>query len=322
MEAIVRVDQLSYRYGECLAVDRLCFESQPGEVLGLLGPNGAGKTTTVRLLNGLLVPASGQLTVMGLDPVSQGCRLRRHTGVLTETPALYERLTARQNLNFFGVMAGMESPALETRIAELLAFFELTERANQRISAYSKGMKQRLALARALLHRPKILFLDEPTSGLDPEASRAVHELIESICRQNGQTVLLCTHNLHEAQRLCDRLVILDRGQLLAFGSMDDLRQQFVPGLWVAVEFLRPLPSAAAEQLLTIPGVVQVKPEDKRTWTIRVENESVVPSLASYLVAMNAALLSLMPRQVSLEEIYFKLQRGDRFAHQEVQHEY
>jgi ABC-2 type transport system ATP-binding protein len=322
VESIVHVDHLCHRYGDHLAVDNLSFDARPGEVLGLLGPNGAGKTTTVRVLNGLLSPASGEVSVLGLDPFAQGSRLRSQTGVLTETPALYERLTARQNLTFFGTLAGMDDDALRRRIAELLDFFELSERADQRITTYSKGMKQRLALVRALLHRPQVLFLDEPTSGLDPEASQMVHELVESICQENGQTVLLCTHNLHEAERLCDRLVILDRGRLLAFGSLDELRRQLLPGLWVAVELLRPLPPSSKLQIAALPGVVQVKMEDELHWLIHVEGESVVPSLAVCLVSLQAALLSLTPRQVSLQEIYFQVQRQNQNEKNEVPNEY
>jgi ABC-2 type transport system ATP-binding protein len=323
MEPVVQVDKLCYRYGEHLAVDHLSFEAHPGEVLGLLGPNGAGKTTTVRLMNGLLEPASGQMSILGLDPVVQDCDLRRHTGVLTETPALYERLTARQNLTFFGTMAGMVVADRESSIKELLAFFGLSDRAEDRVSSYSKGMKQRLALARALLHHPQILFLDEPTSGLDPEAAQSVHDLIESVSRQNGQTVLLCTHNLHEAERLCDRLVILDRGSLLAFGSLDELRKQYAPGLWVNVGFLNPLPAGDSvfKEISAFPGVLDLVPETEQSWALRVAEESVIPALVARLVSMDAALTSLVPRKVSLEDIYFELREDTSPLREEVQHE-
>ncbi|MDX9863329.1 MAG: ABC transporter ATP-binding protein [Anaerolineaceae bacterium] len=320
MESVIRVDNLCYRYGKHLAVDHLSFDAQPGDVLGLLGPNGAGKTTTVRLLNGLLEPASGQLRVLGMDPVTQGCDLRRHTGVLTETPALYERLTARQNLTFFGTMAGMDAADRESRITELLDFFDLSARAGDRVAVYSKGMKQRLALARALLHRPKILFLDEPTSGLDPEASQSVHDLIETVSSQNGQTVLLCTHNLIEAERLCDRLVILDRGKLLASGSLNELRNQYAPGLWVNLGFLNPLPAGdgALKEMAAFPGVLDIVPESDQTLALRVAEEAVIPALVVRLVAQGAALTSLVPRQVSLEDIYFHLRQGISTLQEEV----
>lgn len=323
MESVVRVDNLCYRYQKYLAVDHLSFDARAGEVLGLLGPNGAGKTTTVRLLNGLLEPASGQLSVMGYAPATQGCELRRYTGVLTETPALYERLTARQNLTFFGKMAGMDISDLGLRIQELLSFFDLSARAEDRVSTYSKGMKQRLALARALLHHPQILFLDEPTSGLDPEAAQSVHSLIESVSRQNGQTVLLCTHNLHEAERLCDRLVILDHGKLLAFGSLNELRNRYAPGLWVRVGFLNPLPAGCPvfKDMSVFPGVLDIVTETERTWVIRVTEEPVIPALIARMVALDAALTSLVPQKVSLEDIYFGLRQGTNMLQEEVQNE-
>ena len=323
MDPVVQVNNLRYLYGEHLAVDYLNFEASHGEVLGLLGPNGAGKTTTVRLLNGLLEPSYGELRVLGLNPVAQGCDLRRQTGVLTETPALYERLTAHQNLAFFGTMAGMDAAAREVRIKELLDFFGLSARAGDQVSTYSKGMKQRLALARALLHDPQILFLDEPTSGLDPEAAQSVQELIESVSRQNGQTVLLCTHNLLEAERLCDRLVILDHGRLLAFGNLDELRKRFAPGLWVSIGFLNPLHPGDAifKELSAFPGVLDITPESEHSWTLRVAEEAVIPALVARMVSLDAALTSLVPRQVSLEDIYFKLRKESSPLRKEVQHE-
>ncbi|HQP09456.1 MAG TPA: ABC transporter ATP-binding protein, partial [Anaerolineaceae bacterium] len=171
---VITARELGFSYGSRKAVNGLSFTVQPGEVVGLLGPNGAGKTTTVRLLNGLLPPSAGSARVLGYDPATEGENLRKQTGVLTETPALYERLTARQNLQFFGEMAELPQPELKARIEEVLKLFDLQGRGDDRVSTYSKGMKQRLALGRALLHNPGVLFLDEPTSGLDPEASLQV----------------------------------------------------------------------------------------------------------------------------------------------------
>jgi len=277
-------------------------------VLGLLGPNGAGKTTTVRLLNGLFHPQAGQMRLLGLDPVTQGDQVRRQTGVLTETPALYERLTARQNLEFFATLAGMPVGGRAERVKELLAFFDLTGRAAEKVGTYSKGMKQRLALARALLTHPPLLFLDEPTSGLDPEAAAQVHDLIESIHQHNGQTVVLATHNLYDAQRLCDRVVIMNHGRLLALGTLEELRQRFAPGLWVQVELWQPLPELNGESLSRFTGVLEVKQDSPLSLRIQVNENAVVPRLVIYLVQQGAQILSVAPQQVSLEEIYFSLQ--------------
>ncbi len=309
MKDAIEVTQLSHRYGQRVALDELSFQARSGEVLGLLGPNGAGKTTTVRLLNGLFKPASGQMRVLGFDPVLQGDQVRRQTGVLTETPALYERLTANQNLEFFATLAGMAAVERKARISELLAFFELTERARDRVGAYSKGMKQRLALARALLTHPAILFLDEPTSGLDPEAALQVHELINGLRSHNGQTVLICTHNLVEAQRLCDRVAILKKGRLLALGTPQELQRQFIPGLWLEVRFFQPPAAGLSASLPVQAGVLKVEiGEEPSGLRVQVEQESVIPGLVAWLVGQGAHILAVQPRPVSLEEIYFKLQ--------------
>ena len=249
LDYVIQVQNLSHSYGDRMALDNISFNITRGEVFALLGPNGAGKTTTIRLLNGLFPPSAGRMQVLGLDPQTQGDLLRRHSGVLTETPALYERLTAVENLQFFGTLAGMSSNDLQNRMVELMDFFELSHRSKERVGNYSKGMKQRLALARALLHNPQLVYLDEPTSGLDPESAQQVHELMHSIRQKNGQTIMLSTHHLYEAERLCDRVAILNRGRLLACGTLDDLRRQFFPGEWVVFNFLVP---ASKELLLEL----------------------------------------------------------------------
>jgi ABC-2 type transport system ATP-binding protein len=314
MEVAIEVNQLVHRYGQHLAVDHLSFTAHRGEVIGLLGPNGAGKTTTVRLLNGLFFPQSGTMRVLGLDPIRQGAEIRKQAGVLTETPALYERLTARQNLEFFGTLMGMTAQERSARIQELLAFFDLTLRANDRVGTFSKGMKQRLALARTLLTHPALLFLDEPTAGLDPEAAQQVHDLIAGIRARNGQTVLLCTHNLYDAERLCDRVVIMNHGQLLASGSLDELRAQQAPGVWVTISFLQPADPAGAAGLTQSGCALQVNTQDPLTWKVQISARDGIPAVIDQLVSWRAQIVSVQPRQSSLEEIYFQLQ-AEHAAH-------
>ncbi|MGD2040575.1 MAG: ABC transporter ATP-binding protein, partial [Anaerolineae bacterium] len=183
---------LSRQFGKVVAVDQLTLEIQTGEILGFLGHNGAGKTTTVRLLNGILDPTAGSARVLGLDPRTDGPALRRRTGVLTETPSLDERLTGRENLEIYADLYGVPQAKVHTRVAQLLERAELTGRADEKVGDYSKGMKQRLALARALIHHPELLFLDEPTSGLDPVATRRVHELITRLSHEEQRTIFLC----------------------------------------------------------------------------------------------------------------------------------
>src|SRR5215472_432094 len=209
IEPVISVRNLTRRFGEKIAVDNLTLEVNSGEVFGFLGHNGAGKTTTIRLLNGILSPSEGQVSVLGMDPKIQGPALRRHTGVLTETPALEELLTARDNLHIYADLYNVPQAEIASRVEKLLVTFDLADYADQRVQSYSKGMKQRLALSRAMLHNPDILFLDEPTDGLDPVATRLVHELINKLSHQEKHTVFLCTHNLVEAQQLCDRVAVL-----------------------------------------------------------------------------------------------------------------
>ena len=219
-------------------MDGLSLEVHAGEVFGLLGHNGAGKTTTVRLLNGVLTPYGGKARVLGLDPVKDGLALRHRTGVLTEDPALDERLTARENFSYYADLYGVPRSRVPERVEELLREFGLADRADEPVGGYSKGMKQRLALARALLHEPELLFLDEPTAGLDPVAAREVHGLIRELSRVKGRTVVLCTHNLIEAQRLCHRVAVLERGTLMALGTPEELIRGLDQELQVEVELL------------------------------------------------------------------------------------
>ena len=227
--------------------------------------------------------------------------------MLTETSALYERLSARENLLFFGRLYGLTESFLLKRTDEILEFFALNERANDRVSTFSKGMKQRLALARAFLSQPRILYLDEPTASLDPESALQVHELIESLSRSGVCTVFLCTHHLPEAERLADRVAILNKGRLLSIGSLDELRQQYAPGVWVEIELLQPAPIEWKD----FPGVVKVEMDD-RVARVQVTDDHVIPYLISGLVHLNAQIVRVNPQRTTLEDIYFKLQAEAR----------
>ena len=308
--SIIEVNDLRRTFGDQVAVDGMTFNVEPGEVFGLLGPNGAGKTTTVRLLNGILPPSNGTARVFGFDPATQGESIRRKTGVLTETPALYERLSARENLEFFATLQSIPESDLSRRVDEMLKFFELASRAEDKVETFSKGMKQRLALARALIHKPPLLFLDEPTSGLDPEAAQQVNDLIADLSRSNGQTVVLATHNLFEAQRLCDRVAIMNRGRILALGSLKDLSRKLWPVTWVDIAFHVKPSENAAGSLKSQRGVIQVSAEGEAL-SVQVENEDVIPEVVRHLVKNDASILKVNPRDYTLEDIYFALQAGE-----------
>ncbi len=219
---MLRATGLGRQFGELWAVRHMDLEVLRGEVLGLLGPNGAGKTTTVRLLTALIEPTEGSASVDGLDVTEHAEAVRARVGILTETPGLYDKLSARANLDFFGRLYGLDATTRATRIERYLRLFSLWERRDDVAGAFSKGMKQKLAIARALLHDPAVIFLDEPTAALDPEAAYVVREAIESLQR-SGRTIVLATHNLDEADRLCDRIAFV-RGGLLRIDSPAALR--------------------------------------------------------------------------------------------------
>ncbi|MBC7242124.1 MAG: ABC transporter ATP-binding protein [Anaerolineae bacterium] len=308
---MIETHNLTRHFGALVAVHDLNLQIARGEVFGFLGPNGAGKTTTVRLLNGVLNPTAGEIRVLGMDPIAQGPAVRRRTGVLTESPALYEPLSARDNLLIFGELYDVPANVLRRRVDELLEMFELTARADDKVAGYSKGMKQRLALARALIHAPEILFLDEPTAGLDPEAARQVTELIEHLSQEEGRTIFLCTHNLVEAERLCDRVGVVNRGELIAVGTPEELARRIWHGHGIVVRLGRPLSAETLASLKRLEGVAQVEVENSDLHVL-LDQEHRTPAVVRALVEAGAEIYAVRPREHSLEDIYFQLQANAR----------
>jgi ABC-2 type transport system ATP-binding protein len=215
---------LTKRYGSLTAVDELELEVGAGELFGFLGPNGAGKTTTIKMLVGLLRPTSGTATVAGIDIVREPERAKARIGYVPDAAALYEKLSAREFLEFSADLYRVEPSARNRRIDALLKFFDLQERANDFLSSYSRGMRQKISLAAALLHDPQVLFLDEPTVGLDPLSARQMKDILQDFCRE-GKTVFLSTHILEIAERMCTRLAIINHGKLVAIGTLEELRK-------------------------------------------------------------------------------------------------
>ena len=307
MDNIIEVNSLVKAFGSKRAINDLSFTVNPGEVFGLLGPNGAGKTTTIRVLNGLLPATNGVVRIFGENPITSGEMVRSRVGVLTETPALYERLSAHENLLFSGRLAGVPEVELEQRITEIMKLFDLEDRMQDKCAGFSKGMKQRMALARALLHRPELIYLDEPTSSLDPESAQQVNDLIDKISHEDGQTVFLCTHNLVEAQRLCDRVAVINNGELLALGTMEELAKSLFPGVRVEIEFLHQLAEDMVVDINDLPGVQQLMPEGS-VLHIQVADKPVISNIIMRLSSINARITRVTPREVTLEEVYFALQ--------------
>ena len=301
------LDRVVHRYGDTVALSDLSFTVEPGEVFSLLGHNGAGKTTTVRIINGLLAPASGSVRVFGLSPLADGAQVRRRTAVLTESPTLDERLTARETLRVFAEMYDAPAAEIPRRTESLLSEFGIADRANERVGGFSRGMKQRVALARALVHDPDLLFLDEPTAGLDPVATQQLHSTVRELSRTRGRTVVLCTHNLVEAQVLSDRVAVLGEGRLLALGTPAELARRIAPRLEVSIEVE---PNQADAAVRVIAGENGLTAVADRGGVVRVSGiiRDAVPSLASRLVGAGIALYRLEPHEPSLADAYFALQ--------------
>ncbi len=226
MKPVIQTDKLSKHYGkggQIKALDDLDLEVYEGETFGLLGPNGAGKTTTVRLLNCIIKPTSGTATVVGHDILKEENKVKSITGMLAESPGLYEKLSAYEFLEFIGALYDVPNDVLKERIDDLLKLFSLDDRRDDLLEGYSRGMKQKVLVAAALVHDPPILFLDEPTSGLDPRAALMVKDLIKKLADTAGKTIFICSHILPIVEELCDRIGIINQGRLIAIGTVNEI---------------------------------------------------------------------------------------------------
>ena len=309
MPAIL-LDHVVHCYGETVALRDLSLTVEEGEVFSLLGHNGAGKTTTVRIVNGLLAPASGTVRVFGQSPLTEGAAVRRRTAVLTESPTVDERLTARETLRAFAEMYDVPAADVRPRTESLLAEFGIADRADDRVGGFSRGMKQRLSLARALVHDPDLLFLDEPTAGLDPAATQQLHQTVRQMARTRGRTVVLCTHNLIEAQALSDRVAVLGGGSLLALGTPAELAHRLSPRLEVSIEIDPARHADAVALIARLDGLTVVT---ERTGVLRVGGipRERVPDVAAQLVSGGIRLYRLEPHEPSLTDAYFALQQAN-----------
>jgi ABC-2 type transport system ATP-binding protein len=301
------VDGLQKKFGSVTAVDQLSFDVDEGEVLGLLGPNGAGKTTTVRILACLIFPTGGSASVCGFAVTSEPNKVRQTVGILTENPCLYERLTAYENMEFFAEAYGV-SPQEERkrRIRELLEFFDLWTGRADKVAYFSKGMKQKLAIARALVHRPPVLLLDEPTAGLDPQSAKEVRDMITQLsCREN-RVILLCTHRLEDAERLCSRVMIVNKGRCIATGTPGSLEKKLV-GAPVLEVVLKLGGAEVVDAVRRLAFVRSVKADGQRLLIVLDDPDSAAPEIVDVIVRAGGGILSVNPLKPSMEEIYLKL---------------
>jgi ABC-2 type transport system ATP-binding protein len=315
----IEMRELTRDFGSHRAVNHLSLNIPAGSAFAFLGHNGAGKTTTIHLLLGLLQPTEGSATVLGFDTRKQASAIRNRAGALLEHTGLYERLTAEENLSFYGRIWHMSSNALQERMKELLMPMGLWERRHEYVGTWSRGMKQKLAIARALLHRPPLVFLDEPTDGLDPVSAANLNDYLLQLCKQEGLTLFLTTHNLPEVEKLCQNIAIINQGRLVASGSPDELRaraggpRMFLAGRGLNKEILT--------QVCTWPEVKAVQDDNHEApnghahaennglahVNIELREAQNVAPLVARLVNLGVEIEEVRKGKASLEEAYLSL---------------
>ena len=295
----VAIQKLSKTYpGGKEALKQLSMSLSTGEVFGFLGPNGAGKTTTVKLLTGVLSPSGGLCEIMGVNPNIQPEKVHLLSGIVTEHAQMYDNLTGIENLMFYATAFGLKQKEGKQRGESLLKELELTEAKDRKLATYSTGMRQRLSLARALLHRPKVLFLDEPTSGLDPESAQNVNQIIHNLACKEGITVFLCTHQLRYAQEICTRYGLIDQGILLASGTIDELRARVFTS-----KSLRICASAVPDKLNFVKCGIN-------EFETQIQDKKEIPYLVRKIVEAGEDIYSVNLIEPTLEDIYFTLTAG------------
>jgi len=304
----IQVEDLRRDFGDLRAVDGISFAVERGEVFGFLGPNGAGKTTTIRLLLGLLEPTAGRAEVLGYDTRTQGDEIRAHTGALLEHPGIYEQMSAQDNLEFYGRAYRLPARERGERIRTLLTQMGLWERRKDAAGKWSRGMTQKLALARALLHRPSLVLLDEPTAGLDVPSSSAVRQDLADLAAREGVTIYLTTHNMREAEQLCDRVAVIRQGRLVAVGDPDQLRAR-AGGRRIEIHG-RGFDERALRLLREDLNVAAVEAANGHL-VIDLRQETAAAPLVSLLVGAGAQVEEVRRGVASLEEVFLTLMQED-----------
>jgi ABC-2 type transport system ATP-binding protein len=300
---MIELNDLTKRFDDFTAVNQVTFSVDAGEILALLGPNGAGKTTTVRMLAGILAPTAGQAIVAGYNVIQNSIEVRRQVGLLTEHPGLYLRMEGGKYLDFFGRLMNLDADERERRAKELLDRFGMSEAWDRRMGTYSKGMRQKMALARAMLHDPSVLLLDEPTSAMDPHSAKLVRDAILGL-RHHKRAIIICTHNLAEAEALADRIAVIRRGQIIALGSPMALKDRFLGPPLMELRL-----GHSVDGLVNLLSEKVDVTEQGENWlryaTAAPEetNPSVLRTLAAHDV--DVVMLSRVPR--SLEDVYLRV---------------
>lgn len=304
----ISTKRLTKRFKELVAVDHITFDVQRGEIFGFLGPNGAGKSTAIRMLCTLSRPSDGTATVAGYDIIKQDSEVRKHIGLVSEKMIMYNDLTARENLKLFGKLYDIPTPELNSRIDELLRFVRMEKWGDKRIGTFSTGMKQRINVIRALLNRPDILFLDEPTLGLDPQSTAEIRELIRTINKNNGTTMILTTHMMTEADMLCDRIGIIDRGKIVALDSPRSLKRIVSGTDTSVVEF--ELVNLTTSILYTVKGldcIAKVTQESESKFRVHATGGDCFDSVVDCIRKAGGKIKTVQNLEPSLEDVFLHI---------------
>ncbi len=307
MKTILEVQNLSKNYGNFAAVKGITFDIKEGEIFSLLGPNGAGKTTTISMLSTLYTPSGGDALIDGHSVIQEPMAVRSLIGVVPQELALYDDLSARENLLFWGQMYGLSGKELKQRADEVLAQIDLVDRANNRVKTYSGGMKRRVNIGVGLLHRPRLLFMDEPTVGIDPQSRRAILDSVKELNRQ-GMTVLYTTHYMEEAQELSDRVGIIDHGELIALGTQPELTRQVGENdtLILHIDELQDS-EALADAMRTLPTVKRADVSDHSITIIVTDAEEVLAPAITRANELGIKIRSVDIREPNLEAVFLHL---------------
>ena len=308
-DTAIRIDALVRTFGALRAVDELTLGVPAGVIFGFLGPNGAGKTTTINLLLGLLEPSSGRAEVLGFDPWTRGAEVRARTGAVLEHTGVYEQLSAQENLEFYGRAWRIPTDLRRARVRERLTAMDLWDRRREKAGTWSRGMQQRLALARALLHRPSLLFLDEPTAGLDVMAATSVRDDLAALAKTTGTTIFLTTHNMAEAERLCSLVAVIRAGRVLAVGSPDELRAR--TGAPRVEVIGRGFDTPMLDELRTLPEVAAVERSNGHL-SIDLARPTEPAPIVSLLVRRGALIDEVRRGRATLEEVFVTLMEEER----------
>jgi len=307
-DAVIEVSNLTKKFGDFTAVDHISFDVKKSEIFGLLGPNGAGKTTTIRMLSTLTRPTEGTATIGGYDIVKNDSKVRELIGLVSEKMIMYDRLTAKENLMFFGKLYNIPKEILEERIDELLELVQLSQWKNSKVGTFSTGMRQRMNVVRALLNMPKVLFLDEPTLGLDPQSTVEVREFVKKINRENETTIILTTHMMNEADILCDRIGIIDHGKISALDTSTNLKNSISgANTTILVLEISNLNPDLISTIRTLSCVETVSQENTSHIKVHAHGDDAFDSVIDAIRAKKGKIVTIQNIQPTLEDVFLHI---------------